>query len=128
MTTPVTLHARSNRLPVIATSIRDHLEAAEQATRRGLEHAIAAGALLIEAKELVDHGEWLPWRQANCRISERRAQTFMRLARHRHKLETIKSAATADLTIAAAEALVGRQDPSARTVYPANSTCSAGRK
>jgi len=108
MTTPVTLHARSNRLPVIATSIRDHLAAAEQATRRGLEHAIAAGALLLEAKELVDHGEWLPWLQANCELGERQARTYMRLARHRHRLE---SAATADLTIAAAEALVGKPRP-----------------
>src|SRR5262245_53306619 len=58
----------SNRLPVLASSINDHLAAAETATRRGLEHAIAAGLLLIEAKELVDHGEWLTWLQANCRV------------------------------------------------------------
>jgi Protein of unknown function (DUF3102) len=58
----------SNRLPVLAATINEHLEAAEAATRRGLEHAIAVGALLIEAKELVAHGEWLPWLQANCRV------------------------------------------------------------
>jgi hypothetical protein len=34
----------SNRLPVLASSINEHLVAAEQATRRGLEHAIAARA------------------------------------------------------------------------------------
>jgi hypothetical protein len=98
----------SNRLPVLASSINEHLAAAEAATRRGLEHAIAAGTLLIEAKELVDHGEWLPWLQANCRIGERQARTYMRLARNRHRL---KSAVAADLTIAAAEALVGRPKP-----------------
>src|SRR5262245_3805324 len=100
---PVTPLPESNRLPVLATSINDHLAAADAATRRGLEHAIAAGLLLMEAKDLVDHGEWLPWLQANCRLGERQARTYMRLARHRHRLE---SAATADLTIAAAEALV----------------------
>jgi hypothetical protein len=64
--------------------------------------------LLLEAKELVAHGEWLPWLQANCRLGERQARTYMRLARHRHRLE---SAVTADLTITAAEALVGRARP-----------------
>jgi hypothetical protein len=101
----------SNRLPAIAASINEHLAAAEAATRRGLEHAIAAGALLIEAKELVAHGEWLDWLQANCRVSQRQAQTYMRLARNRHKLEATKNAATAHLTIAAAEALVGKPKP-----------------
>jgi Protein of unknown function (DUF3102) len=100
--------AGSNRLPVLAATISDHIDAANAAVHRGLEHAIAAGALLIEAKELVAHGEWLPWLQANCRVSERQARTYMRLARHRHRLE---SAVTADLTIAAAEALVGKPKP-----------------
>jgi Protein of unknown function (DUF3102) len=100
--------AGSNRLPVLAATISEHIDAANAATRRGLEHAIVAGALLIEAKELVAHGEWLPWLQANCRLSERQARTYMRLARHRHRLE---SAVTADLTIAAAEALVGKPKP-----------------
>jgi hypothetical protein len=100
--------AGSNRLPVLAAAIGEHIDAANAATRRSLEHAIAAGLLLVEAKELVGHGEWLPWLQANCRLSERQARTYMRLARHRHRLE---SAVTADLTIAAAEALVGKPRP-----------------
>jgi Protein of unknown function (DUF3102) len=105
------LQTGSNRLPILASTINEHLEAAENATRRGLEHAIAAGALLIEAKELVAHGEWLDWLQANCHVSQRQAQTYMRLARNRHKLDATKNAATAHLTIAAAEALVGKPRP-----------------
>ncbi len=99
--------AGSNRLPVIASSINEHIVAAEAATRRGLEHAIAAGLLLIEARELVVHGEWLPWLQANCRLGQRQAQTYMRLARNRHRLDAVRNAAAAHLTIAAAEALIG---------------------
>jgi hypothetical protein len=102
---------RSNRLPILAASISDHVAAAEAATRRGLEHAIAAGLLLIEARELIAHGEWLEWLRANCPLSPRQAQTYMRLARNRHKFEAVKNAATAHLTIAAAEALVGRPEP-----------------
>jgi DUF3102 family protein len=102
----------SNRLPILASSINEHLIAAEAATRRGLEHAIAAGLLLIEAKELVGHGEWLAWLQANCQtIGQRQAQTYMRLARNRHRFDATKNAATAHLTIAAAEAVVGRPRP-----------------
>lgn len=112
---PLTLdeHRRSgaNRLPILAAGINDHLAAAEAATKRGLEHAIAAGALLTEAKGLVDHGDWLPWLEAHCRVGARQAQTFMRLARNRHKLDAIKNEFTAHLTIATAEALVGRPKP-----------------
>jgi Protein of unknown function (DUF3102) len=107
-TTPAPL---SNRLPILAASINDHLAAADAATRRGLEHAIAAGALLIEAKDLVGHGDWLAWLKANCHVGVRQAQAFMRLARHRHRLEAIKYAPSAHLTIHAAEALVGRVEP-----------------
>jgi len=106
---------QSNRLPILAASISDHLRAADAATRRGLEHAIAAGLLLIEAKELVreqfGHGEWLAWLEANCHVGPRQAQTFMRLARNRHKLDALKNESAAYLTIAAAEALVGRPKP-----------------
>jgi Protein of unknown function (DUF3102) len=100
-----------NRLPVLASTINAHLTEAEAATRRGLEHAIAAGLLLIEAKELVSHGEWIAWLQANCQIGQRQAQTYMRLARNRHRFDATKNAATAYLTIAAAEAIVGRPRP-----------------
>jgi hypothetical protein len=103
-----TVQAGSNRLPIIATSINDHLAAAKASMRRGVEHAIASGALLIEAKGLVAHGEWVPWLQANCNIGPRQAQTYMRLARNRHKLEALKTQWDSFLTIASAEALVGR--------------------
>ena len=44
----------------LAKTVNDHLAAAEAATRKGLEHAIAAGVLLLEAKDLVEHGDWIP--------------------------------------------------------------------
>jgi hypothetical protein len=109
----------ANRLPVIASSIRDHLEAAEQATRRGLEHAIAAGVLLIEAKTLLIEAnkalvvgdKWLDWIEKNCRVRARQAQSYMRLARHCHRLEALKTSPDSFLTIAAAVALIGRPRP-----------------
>jgi len=90
------LQVNSNRLPIIASSINDHLAAAEQATKRGLEHAIAAGALLIEAKSLVDHGGWLPWLEANCRVGVRQAQTESALGRLLGRGEVVIDAASDD--------------------------------
>lgn len=39
------------------------------------------GARLNEAKELLPHGEWLPWLNREMQFSERTAQKFMALAR-----------------------------------------------
>src|SRR5262249_6376412 len=47
----------------------------------------------------------------NCHVGVRQAQTFMRLARNRHRLDGIKYAPSSHLTIHAAEALVGRPRP-----------------
>ena len=45
-----------------------------------MRHAIEAGALLLEAKEQLKHGQWLPWLKDHCTISERTAQLYMRTA------------------------------------------------
>lgn len=42
---------------------------------------LAIGARLIEAKEMLPHGEWLSWLSERVEFSERAAQNFMRLAR-----------------------------------------------
>ena len=39
------------------------------------------GRRLIEAKDVLDHGEWLPWLEERVEFSERTANRFMRLAR-----------------------------------------------
>lgn len=84
-----------NRLPLLADEIRQAVASARQNARATITSAISAGEKLIEAKTLVPHGAWLPWLEANCEISERQAQKYMRLARS-------KSAVTADLGIEAA--------------------------
>ena len=72
-----------------------------------INHAIAAGELLLEAKRQVKHGEWLPWLAENCDIAERTAQVYMRLART--PLE--KRNAVADLPLR--DALTSLASPSA---------------
>lgn len=45
------------------------------------ESIMRIGQCLIEAKEQLPHGEWLPWLNEKVEFSERTAQNFMRLAR-----------------------------------------------
>ena len=92
-----------NRLPILAEKISRAHTAARRHASKSLEHAIMAGEWLIEAKEQLKHGEWMPWLRDNIDISDRAVRMYMRLARHKDVMDT-KSATVADLTIRAAVA------------------------
>ena len=81
--------ARSNSLVDLAHRIKIEHEATAVAMQRGLDHAIRAGELLIEAKAHPDikHGQWLPWLEEHCAMSVRTAQLYMRVAERRSELE-----------------------------------------
>ena len=51
------------------------------AKRAGGEAILTIGRCLMEAKEMLPHGEWLPWLSEQVDLSERTAQKFMKLAR-----------------------------------------------
>ena len=46
-----------------------------------------AARLLIEAKELVQHGDWLPWLESNTEVVPRQCQKYMRLAENWDEIE-----------------------------------------
>jgi hypothetical protein len=71
----------------LAEQINAEHQACEQAFRAGVQHAINAGNLLIQAREHCPHGTWLPWLAANFHGSERTAQAYMRVAREWPALE-----------------------------------------
>ena len=52
-----------------------------EAQRKGGEAVLTIGRCLIEAKDMLRHGEWLPWLAEKVGYSEKSAQNFMRLAR-----------------------------------------------
>ncbi len=85
--TTITDIASSNSLADLAARIKAAHEAVGAALRRGVQDAMMAGDLLIEAKAQLNHGQWLPWLRDHCAISERTARLYMRLARHREKIE-----------------------------------------
>jgi hypothetical protein len=94
---------RSNRLPELAARIRAEHDATAIAMQRGVDHAMAAGDLLIEAKAQLKHGQWLPWLRDHCAMSERTAQLYMRLAKNRAEIEANPQRA-ADLSLRGAVA------------------------
>jgi hypothetical protein len=67
------------RLNLAADINRLH-ELANQRADEAIEHAKAAGLLLLEAKAAVPHGEWLGWLETNVFVTPRQVQRYMRVA------------------------------------------------
>jgi hypothetical protein len=65
----------------LAGQIRAEHAAASASLRRGLDHAIRAGELLLDAKRLHRHGQWTKWVADNLAFSDRTARAYMQLAR-----------------------------------------------
>ena len=59
------------------------------AKRAGGEAILTIGRCLIEAKNMLSHGEWLPWLTEQVEFSPRTAQNFMRLAREWSNTQTL---------------------------------------
>jgi len=111
-----------NQLGDLAQRIRDEHQAVVAAVKSGVEHAMAAGDLLLQAKERAPHGEWGNWLTRHCEISDRTARLYMQLAQNREAIA--KRQRVADLTLReAAEAIAARKTkttpaPSKTTVQP----------
>ncbi len=110
----------------LAQRINDEHQQCAAAVRAGLQHAMAAGALLLEARRLVPHGQWGSWLREHCHVSERTAQAYMQVARQLPaRLEAAgadKSAAVADLTLREALQLVAEHPHQTATTPQHQST------
>lgn len=62
-------------------------KAVEQLTPKFIE----IGELLIEQKEELAHGEWIPWIEDNLSFGEREARHYMRVARNRKRVSDLPS-------------------------------------
>lgn len=83
------------QLADLASKINAEHAAAEQHARTAVEHAIAAGELLAQAKAQLPHGAWLPWLAENFTGSTRTASAYMRLSANRQRvadLTTVREA------------------------------------
>jgi hypothetical protein len=104
--------ARSNSLTDLAARIVAEHQAVTAAAKRGAAHAMAAGDLLIEAKDQVPHGQWLLWLRDHCSMSERTAQLYMRMARARPEIEA-NPQRVADLSLRGAMAVIAPDESEA---------------
>jgi hypothetical protein len=106
----------SSNLAVLAGVVRAGLAASAHALNGALAHGLDVGDALLKAKELVGHGGWLRWLAAECGLSSRTAEIYMRLAQHRARIETeiSNSQRAANFSLRAALRLVG----SGRTYRP----------
>lgn len=88
-------------------------EAAEEAAARAIE----AGTLLIEAKELVSHGQWASWLNANVGFSERTARRYMQLARSGLKRPRVAELGIRGAAEAIAKARALRRPPAGKELF-----------
>ena len=107
MITNTLIAASSNAesLSVLAVKINDQHDRAIGHATSALEHARQAGDLLQQAKQQVPHGEWLGWLSANCKVSARQAQRYLKVANNWKAIT--KYDAASYLTIDDAIATVG---------------------
>lgn len=68
-------------MPNAPRTIETVTEEITELKRKAADSFLGIGQRLNEAKELLPHGEWLPWLEGRVQFSERTAQKFMQLAR-----------------------------------------------
>jgi len=64
----------------VASQINFHHERACENALIAIDHAKAAGQLLLKQKDSLPHGQFTPWLRTNCQVSERQAQRYMAVA------------------------------------------------
>jgi hypothetical protein len=98
----------------LAARIREAHERCHASLTQGLQHALEAGQLLIQAKERVPHGMWLTWLKSHTGIDERLAQRYMRVARDLPRLSQANTTRVSDLSFRQALTLISSNSQTAR--------------
>lgn len=70
----------------LADAIRREHEAAGNAARSALDHALEAGRLLAQAREGIPHGGWESFVRDRCGVAPRTARLYLRLDANRERL------------------------------------------
>ena len=114
----ITDTSRSTALQPLAARINAAHDNACASVRAGLDYARQAGDALIEVKQRLTHGAFLPWVAEHTNLGARTAQGYMRLAREWPRLVASEDAQrVADLPLRAALALLAER-PAARATDP----------
>jgi chromosome segregation ATPase len=84
-------------LPSLAIEIDALHEQAETYANQAVIYAARCGARLLEAKNDVEHGEWLGWLSVNTKVSYDKSKRYMRLAKEMPELLDANSAMSPNL-------------------------------
>jgi hypothetical protein len=85
----------------LASQINEQHRLAYGKAQDALEHARRAGELLLQAKESIEHGKWLPWLEANIDVGDRQARSYMMVAKNWGAISA-KLEVTSNLSLAGA--------------------------
>jgi hypothetical protein len=78
--------AKSNTgLDELAARVKTAHAAVRKSANDIVAQAITAGLALIEARDKLEHGEWLPYLKKKCELSQRTAYDYMLIAANRNK-------------------------------------------
>lgn len=86
MTTKSIVIYDKNRLDTLAETVNREYTLAYDSAVQALEHAIACGEALIEARTLVPDGQWVKWVKENLNINTGTMHRFIRLATYKDEL------------------------------------------
>jgi hypothetical protein len=95
----------------LAAVVRDEIEQARMAWRNALRHAMAAGdALTALQPKVTERGlNWKKWLREYCFVSDRTAQLYQQLARHRDEIEA-QLRQGVELSLRAARKLISKPE------------------
>jgi hypothetical protein len=120
---------KTDDLKTLAESVNQHHRECEQAARSAIEHAKAAGELLIEAKAQIPHGGWLPWLRENAECSVRMAQNYMTIASSWALIESeTNTQRVSYLTISQSLRVLASADPKPGSLWVDQQCPSCGAK
>ncbi len=110
---PQTAQRGSNTAVVLADlakEINEHEDAVDACRVKGLMHAIRIGQLLLEAKKVTPHGDFIPWVKAATKVSQRQAQRYMAIAGDEALVKAVESEydTVSHLTLRKAVELAGK--------------------
>jgi hypothetical protein len=72
-------------LDELAARVKTAHSAIRKAANDIVAQAITAGLALIEARDKLEHGDWLPYLKKNCGLKQRTAYDYMLIAANRNK-------------------------------------------
>ena len=115
-----------DRLANLARQIHAEHLATEKDYSSALDHAMAAGDFLLEAKPHFARGQWTDWLLHSCKIPDRTAQVYMHLARNRKTVKAQRAAGSgSDLSMRGAfKAIAASSEVKAKSASLSSSSSS----